>query len=132
MAEDLGTWPPEQAAVLLSALKNAGLSPRAKRTREGVLVTVDDHEAADAQRTLIANMDAIARAAKNVPGAAARQRARGATPQRGLGRSPFSRPLVILVTGMVLASLFRPLSLPIIVATVFGIIYVLGKQGQRD
>jgi lipase chaperone LimK len=39
VAEELGTWPAEQATVLLEVLQQAGLNPTATRTREGILVT---------------------------------------------------------------------------------------------
>jgi hypothetical protein len=39
VAADLGTWPAEQATVLLEVLHTAGLHPEARRGRDGVHVT---------------------------------------------------------------------------------------------
>jgi hypothetical protein len=138
VAEDLGTWPPEQATVLLDALAKAGLSPRAKRTRHGVVVTVDDDQAADAHRTLLDNMDAIARAARK-PAAGPRRQARSAgagaegprplTSQRLTG---MARPLGILLLGLLVATIVPPLRLPVIVFTVAALVYVLGRQSPDD
>lgn len=138
MAEDLGTWPPEQARVLLDALQQAGLSPKARRTREGISVTVEDAEADEAHRTLVANMDAIAQAAKgNQQQRKAKPRATGAQGD-GSSKRPLaserlgslSRPMMILVIGAVLALLIAPLRLPIMIFTIAALVYVLGKQVQ--
>lgn len=64
MAADLGTWPAEQATVLLEVLHTAGLHPEARRGRDGVHVTVPDAEGDRAHATLVAQMDTIARAAR--------------------------------------------------------------------
>lgn len=72
MAADLGTWPAEQATVLLEVLHTAGLHPEAKRSREGVHVTVPDDEGDRAHATLVAQMDTIAKAAR--PGSQPRGR----------------------------------------------------------
>jgi hypothetical protein len=138
VAEDLGTWPPEQARVLLDALQQAGLSPKARRTREGISVTVDDAEADEAHRTLVANMDAIARAARgSQQQRKARTRAtgpeRGGSDKRSLTSERFgslSRPLMILVIGAILALIIAPLRLPIMIFTIAALVYVLGKQVQ--
>ena len=139
MAEDMGTWPPEQARVLLEALQKAGLSPKARRTRDGIAVTVGDAEADEAHRTLVANMDAIAQAART-PQQPRRPRTRSSGPQRQTPERPLaserlgsmSRPLIILVVGMILALIApAPLKLPVIVFTIAGLVYVLGKQAQR-
>lgn len=147
MAEDLGTWPPEQATVLLDVLQKAGIDAKAKRTREGVLVTVQDDQADDAHRTLVSNMDAIAKAARSAspprgrPKKAATERRgpRVPTPSSsssgGDGTSRFgslSRPLIILIIGLVLATLIRGLMVPILVFTLAAVIYTLGKQTQAD
>lgn len=142
MADDLGTWPPEQARVLLDALQQAGLSPKARRTREGISVTVEDDEADQAHRTLVANMDAIAQAARSKSKPQARQpkprqgrQRQKSTPDRPGMSSRFgsmSKPLAILVVGIVLALLIRPLMIPIIVFTIAALVYVLGKQAQND
>lgn len=144
MAEDLGTWPPEQATVLLDVLQKAGIEAKAKRTREGVLVTVEDDQADDAHRTLVSNMDAIAKAARSASPPRSRPK-KAATQQRGPrrptptasgdGTSRFgslSRPLLILIIGLVLAVIVRGLMVPILVFTLAVVIYTLGKQTQAD
>ncbi len=77
MAADLGTWPAEQASVLLEVLKANGLNPEARRTRGEVHVSVPDDEGDKAHATLVAHMDAIARAARP---------AKPSGPGRGKGR----------------------------------------------
>lgn len=132
MAEDLGTWPPEQATVLLEVLTKAGLSPKARRTRRGIVVTVDDDEADRAHRTLVDNMDAIARAAR-APSRPTRP-PRGDTTRDSTKALPsqrlqaLARPLGILFAGLIVASLLPPLRLPVLVFTVAAMIYVIGKQ----
>jgi hypothetical protein len=138
VAEDLGTWPPEQAAVLLEALAKAGITPRAKRTRQGVVVTVDDTEAADAHRTLLENMDAIARAARRPATGPRRQPRIASTPSDGSRPltsqrlSGMARPLGIVLLGLLVATLVPPLRLPVIVFTVAALVYVLGRQAPDD
>jgi hypothetical protein len=70
VAADLGTWPAEQATVLLEVLHTAGLHPEARRGRDGVHVTVPDAEGDRAHATLVAQMDTIAKAAR--PGGSSR------------------------------------------------------------
>jgi hypothetical protein len=141
VAEDLGTWPPEQARVLLDALQQAGLSAKAKRTREGIQVTVEDAEADEAHRTLVANMDAIAQAARTQSQPRKRDRSRSPGAKQGAKSSPdrsltsqrlgsLSRPLIILVVGLILASFAGPLRIPVIIFTIAALVYVLGKQSQ--
>ncbi len=136
MAEDLGTWPPEQARVLLDALQQAGLSPKARRTREGIAVSVEDAEADEAHRTLVANMDAIAGAARSSqprrpPRQSAARKSEGGPRQLASQRlGSLSRPVLILLIGLILAVIIRPLALPIIVFTIAALVYVLGRQSQ--
>lgn len=144
MAEDLGTWPPEQATVLLDVLQKAGIEAKAKRTREGVVVTVQDDQADDAHRTLVSNMDAIAQAARSAspprgrPKKAATERRGPKMPTPSASRDDasrfgsLSRPLIILIIGLVLATLIRGLMVPILVFTLAAVIYTLGKQTQAD
>lgn len=143
MAEEIGTWPAEQATVLLEVLGKAGLTPEAKRTREGVVVTVPDDQAAEANRQLVANMDRIAQAARQprpaaggprrrpraVKGADADERARPpALASERLLR--FARPIGLLIIAMLLFAVIRH---PLVVAVVLGaLIYVLGKRAQQD
>jgi hypothetical protein len=89
VAKDLGTWPPEQATVLVQVLQRANLTPDARRTREGIVVTVPDEQADVAVRALADNMDAIADAARS-RAEARRRRAReprGAQQARSAGSS---------------------------------------------
>lgn len=145
MAADLGTWPPEQATVLLEALQEAGLKPEARRTRDGVQVTVADDETDRAHQTLVANMDRIARAARPPAGQERpRRRARPSTTPRQRSNTAEStpltserlqrlaRPLGLLVVGLLLATIIRPLALPIVVFTVAGVVYLLGRQTQGE
>ncbi len=143
MAEELGTWPPEQATVLLEVLQKAGIKPDAKRTREGVIVTVPDEAADDAHRELVANMDAIARAAKRerpksgqarkarpVKGAdhpSDKQRQREMATERLKGaRTPLIIGIVLLV---VLALLTRS---PVLWVVMLGaLVYFIGKRAQE-
>lgn len=138
MAEDLGSWPPEQATVLIEALTKAGLSPHAKRTRQGVVVSVDDSEAAEAHRTLLDNMDAIAQAARKPAskprrptrtGRASSDKPRPLASQRLTG---MARPLGILLLGLIVATIAPPLRLPVIIFTVAALVYVLGRQSPED
>jgi hypothetical protein len=77
VAADLGTWPAEQASVLLEVLQANGLHPEARRTRGEVHVSVPEDEGDKAHATLVAHMDAIARAARP---------AKPSGPGRGKGR----------------------------------------------
>ncbi len=142
LAEDLGTWPPEQATVLVEALQQAGLSPEARRTREGIMVTVPVEQSDDAHRTLVSNMDAIARAARPpTPSGGRRRRPRPAAPTRtepsaGSGSAMgsermlrFARPLGLLLLVVLLASIVRnPL---VVMVAVAALVYWLGRQAQR-
>jgi hypothetical protein len=145
VAGDLGPWPPEQATVLVDVLQRAGLTPEAKRTREGVQVRVPDDQADQAHQILVANMDVIAQAARTSHDRGARRRQRprqGEQRGRGSGEGPqlaserllrLARPLGLLILGLFIALVIRgPLTLPLIVFTVAGVIYLLGKQTQRD
>ena len=145
MAEDLGTWPAEQATVLVDVLQRAGIAPKAKRTRDGVAITVEDEQADDAHATLVANMDTIARAARAPAGEGRRRRGR-TTPVRGdePTRPPerpltaqrllrFGRPLAILVVGlMIAAAMPPPLRFVLLIATVAAMVWVLGRETDRE
>ncbi|MCA1783774.1 MAG: hypothetical protein LC679_16865 [Intrasporangiaceae bacterium] len=140
----MGTWPPEQATVLLDVLQKAGIEAKAKRTREGVIVTVQDDQADDAHRTLVSNMDAIAKAARSA--APPRGRPKKSTTERRGPKAPtppadrdgaprfgsLSRPLMILIVGLILATIVRGLMVPILVFTLAAVIYTLGKQTQAN
>lgn len=143
MAEDLGTWPPEQATVLVEVLQQAGITPQAKRTRDGIEVTVEDGDTDQAHATLVANMDAIARAARTSNPEGGRRRARTPTTRHGAGpkntperqltsqrMSRFARPIAILVAALMLAAapIPGPLRLLIVAAAVLGIVWMLGRE----
>jgi len=143
VAEEIGTWPAEQATVLLEVLNKAGLSPEAKRTREGIVVTVPDDQAAEANRQLVANMDRIAQAARQPRPSAGGQRRRP-RPVKGADAEHHSspqalaserllrlaRPLGLLIIAMLLFAVIRH---PLVVAVVLGaLIYVVGKRAQQD
>ncbi len=144
MAEDLGPWPPAQATVLLEVLKKAGLDPDAKRTREGIQVTVPDEQADDAHRILVANMDEIAQAARTPA------KGRGSRPSESRSRAQraprptsesslpterltrLARPLGLLIVLLLVVGLAGPLRLPLLVIGVGALIYFIGKQAQRE
>jgi hypothetical protein len=142
VAEELGTWPAEQATVLLEVLQKAGLNPTAKRTRDGILVTVPDTESDDAHRQLVANMDAIARAAR--PPAGSRPRPRKPRPVKGadapsrrgggsagerlLGasRGLIGALIAVVVFGIVVRNA------PIVIIALGALIYIIGKRAQQQ
>jgi hypothetical protein len=142
VAEDLGTWPPEQATVLVEALQQAGLAPEAKRTREGILVTVPDEQSDEAHRTLVANMDAIARAARPQAPPGGRRRRPRPTPERRSTTSEteggalssermlrLARPIGLLLVALMLAAVVRnPI---VIVLALAALVYWLGRQAQQ-
>lgn len=158
MAADLGTWPAEQATVLLEVLHTAGLHPEARRGRDGVHVTVPDDEGDRAHATLVAQMDTIAKAAR--PSAPSRgrrlravddppgskpKRARPAKKRSGASdrRRPqragtaaqsrrFGGPAAVFAAGFVLAVLLgRPTSTFVMAVTFGAVVWMLGKQAQR-
>jgi hypothetical protein len=142
VAKDLGTWPPEQATVLVQVLQRANLTPEAKRTRDGILVTVPDDQADVAVRALADNMDAIADAARS-RAEARRRRAREGGPRtpRGTGRSSepqltserlrgAARPIAIVLVGLLVLSTVARVS-PLLALIGVGIgIYLLGRRVQ--
>ena len=139
MAKDLGTWPAEQATVLVQVLQRTGLTPDAKRTRAGIVVTVPDDQADVAVRALAENMDAIADAARSRT-EARRRRARetranaGATRREGPGTLPTerllgaARPIVVLLIGLLVLSAVARVS-PLLALLGVGVgVYLLGKR----
>ncbi len=155
MAADLGTWPAEQATVLLEVLHTAGLHPEARRGRDGVHVTVPDGEGDRAHATLVAQMDTIAKAARpsapprgrklraveDPPGRAKRGRSTGkakAKPpadrrRQRSGTSSQTRraaqPIGLLGVGFVLAVVIGPPTSTFVLAVTFGVVvWLLGKQ----
>lgn len=146
MAEDLGTWPAEQATVLVEVLQQAGITPQARRTREGIEVTVEDGDSDQAHATLVANMDTIARAARPSRPEGGRRRARGSgsRPSSERGRqetqrplasqrlSRYTRPVAILLAALLLATIPIPLPLRLLVlaAAVLTIVWLLGRDAE--
>jgi len=142
VAKDLGTWPPEQATVLVQVLQRANLTPDARRTREGIVVTVPDEQADVAVRALADNMDAIADAARSRAEARRRRSReakvrgpRGATPgpstplptERLLGAA---RPIALLLVGLLVLSGVARVS-PVLALVGVGVgIYLLGRRAQ--
>lgn len=144
MAEDMGTWPPEQATVLLEVLSEAGLSPEPKRTREGVRITVPDDQSEDAHRQLVANMDRIASAAQRPKGQGNRSRrpreVKGADNPQPKDQQQMAserlqriaRPLGLLLIGLLLFATVGRIN-PVIAFAVLGVlIYVIGKRAQQQ
>lgn len=141
VAEELGTWSAEQALVLVDVLQRAGLHPVAKRARDGVQVSVPDSEADEANRQLLTNMDAIARAAAKPVGQSGQKRrvrpVKGAdnpsTDPRVLASermARIARPIGLLLIALLLFGMIRN---PIVVLVVMGgLIYVIGKRAQRN
>jgi len=139
VAKDLGTWPPEQATVLVQVLQRANLTPDAKRTKAGILVTVPDDQADVAVRALADNMDAIADAARSRT-EARRRRARESRPGTGGttpdGRLPTerlvgaARPIAILLIALLTLSVVARIS-PLLALIGVGVgVYLLGKRAQ--
>jgi len=144
VAEDMGTWPPEQATVLLEVLSEAGLAPEAKRTREGVLVTVPDEQSDEAHRQLVTNMDRIASAARQPKGSAGRGRrprpVKGADhqqqkdPQQQAAErlQRVARPVGLLLIALLILATFGRIN-PVVAFVVLGVlIYVIGKRAQQQ
>lgn len=143
MSGDLGAWPPAQATVLLEVLKKDGLDPEAKRTRDGIQVTVPDEQLDRANLLLVKHMDEIAQAARS-PGGARRKPRAAAAQGRQRPRAPepplpterltrLGRPLGLFLV-LLLLTVIAPvaLRLPLLIFGVAGIIYLLGKQAQRE
>jgi hypothetical protein len=142
VAKDLGTWPAEQATVLVQVLQRARLNPTARRTKEGIVITVPDEEGAIAMREMTDNMEAIADAARSRSEARRRRSreqrsgARGATSgaerptltsERLLGAA---RPLVILLVSLLVLSTVARIS-PVLALVGVGVgVYLLGKRTQ--
>lgn len=146
MAEELGIWPPEQATVLLEVLQKAGLSPQAKRTRDGVVVTVSEDESDEAHRQLVANMDAIARAARQQRPSGPRTGSRRPRPVKGADNKDSSdrqrelasermtklaRPIgIALIALLVLFTFGRGVPVIVPLLAVGALVYFLGKRAQ--
>lgn len=139
MAKDLGTWPPEQATVLVQVLQRANLTPDAKRTKAGILVTVPEDQADVAVRALADNMDAIADAARSRTEARqrrTRESRAGAARSTTEGRLPTerlvgaARPIAILLVALLTLSAVARIS-PLLALVGVGIgVYLLGKRAQ--
>ena len=144
MADDMGTCPPEQATVLLEVLSEAGLTPEAKRTREGVLVTVPDDQSDEAHRQLVANMDRIASAARQAKGP--QRGGRKAREVKGADNAEpkdqqqlasermqrIARPLGLVLVALLLFATVGRFNLLLAVAVLAVLIYVIGKRIQQQ
>jgi len=144
VAKDLGTWPPEQATVVVQVLQRSRLDPEARRTRAGILITVPDEQADVAVRALADNMDAIADAAR-ARTEARRRRERGtagrrpARPGRERSGEPqlaterllgAARPVVFLLVGLLVLSTVARVS-PLLALVGVGVgLYLLGRKVQ--
>ena len=146
MAEELGTWPPEQATVLLEVLQKAGLSPQAKRTRDGVLVTVSAEESDEAHRQLVANMDTIARAARQQRPAGPRSGSRRPRAVKGADNQDagdrqralasermnrLARPIGIALIALLLLVTVGARSPFIAILVLAAVIYFIGRRAQQ-
>jgi len=141
VAKDLGTWPPEQATVLVQVLQRANLTPDARRTREGIVVTVPDEQADVAVRALAENMDAIADAARSRSEARRRRERESRTSQRGASTQAgpgltsermlsLGRPLAIVLVGLLVLSTVARVS-PLLGLLGVGVgLYLLGRRVQ--
>jgi hypothetical protein len=158
VAADLGTWPAEQATVLLEVLHTAGLHPEARRGRDGVHVTVPDDEGDRAHATLVAQMDTIAKAARpasssrgrrlraveDPPGTKPkdRKRSRPARKPAASGRKRqtsgtasqarrFGRPAAVATVGFVAAVIIGGSTATFVLAVTAGaLVWMLGKQAS--
>jgi hypothetical protein len=143
VAKDLGTWPPEQATVLVQVLQRANLTPDARRTREGIVVTVPDDQADVAVRALADNMDAIADAARSRAEARRRRARESRSDQQGRSGGPgagqlpterlrgIARPIALLLVGLLVLSTVARVS-PVLALVGVGIgIYLLGRRTQE-
>lgn len=143
MAEELGTWPPEQATVLLEVLQKAGIKADAKRTKDGVIVTVPDDQADEAHQQLVANMDAIARAARRER---PKPSARKVRPVKGADH-PSDRDRQREMASDRVKGVFKPLGLILVALLLLGtvgranpllailmvgaLVYFIGKRAQQ-
>lgn len=159
MAADLGTWPSEQATVLLEVLQAGGLHPDARRVRGEVHVTVPDEEGDKAHATLVANMDRIAQAARPADpgrsrgaggsrklraieggrsggGSRREPRRRSPSSSRGGGAADQGRTTVVAIaivgfgTAVLMAAGGAPPTLPLVLMT-GALVWVLGKRAER-
>lgn len=145
MAEDLGTWPPEQATVLLEVLQKAGLTPQAKRAKGGITVTVPDDQSDEAHRQLVANMDTIANAARR-PRPAQPPRGRRPRPVKGADNTPernseqlasqrlrrIALIVAVIVITLIVLRFLAPINPILAVGAVGALIYFLGRRAQRQ
>lgn len=150
MPEDLGTWSRPQAAVLVKVLKRAGCRP--STTPSGgagdVRVTVPDDQADRANAAIAAEMDAIARAAReererNVQSLEAARRRRERRARSGGGGSASrtgERPLAterlrslapflgLLLAAILVATLAPAFARPLMWVAALVVVYVIGRN----
>lgn len=142
MAKDLGTWPPEQATVLVQVLQRADLTPDARRTRAGIVVTVPDDQADVAVRALAENMDAIADAARSRAEAKQRRTREARRAERAGSGRPSSdrlpterllgaaRPIALLLVALLVLSAVARVSTFLALVGVGVGVYLLGRRAQ--
>lgn len=151
MPEDLGTWSGPQAEVLVKVLRRAGCSPTTSAAPGGndVVVTVPDDEAERANLAIAADMDTIARAAReererNVRSLEVARRKRDRR-ERTSASQPGERPLgterlrrLAPFLGVLLAALlvagFVPAAarFPAILLAVLVVTYLIGRGRTGD
>ena len=127
--------------MLVQVLQRANLTPEAKRTREGIVVTVPDDQADVAVRALADNMDTIADAARSRAEARRRRARESRGAQRGAsapgpGQLPterlrgIARPIALLLVGLLVLSTVARVS-PVLALVGVGVgIYLLGRRTQ--
>ncbi len=151
MPADLGTWSRPQAAALLKVLKRAGIRASTEPAPDGsgLTVTVPDAQADRAHAALAADMDTIARAAREERASDEKRRRGKATVSdlddaRRRRSAPGERPLVMErvgrlgpVLGIVVAALLVAavvpdgLRFPVLIVVVLGLAYLLGRGDDR-
>lgn len=152
MPEDLGTWSRAQADVLVKVLKRAGCRPSTEAAAGGgdrVVVTVPDEQADAANRAIAAEMDTIARAArderernvKSLEAARRKREKRGRTQASPSSRSPGDAPLaterlrglapflgLLIVVLLVAALVPAAARFPAILVGVLVVTYAIGRR----
>lgn len=145
MSADLGTWSRPQAQALVKVLKRAGLRPTltAHPDGESIVVTVPEDQADRANAAIAADMDTIARAARQ-----ARDREHGASVHRidtarrdrARSRGRDERRLaterlrglapvlgLLLATVLVATLVPGPARFPVLIVVVIGLTYAIGR-----
>lgn len=137
LPEDLGSWPPAQATTLVKVLRKSGVSPETSQDGATVRVTVPDEQAEAANAAIAANMDTIAKAARQANEArqaAAERRKAKADRQPPLVMERFARmgPIVglLLVAFLVVAIVPGPLKTLFGIVAVVGVLWLAGRDSD--